>query len=63
MTVRGTTRPLALTGRAETSSADAVVLTAEVTVGHADYGLTWNRLGLIKGAAAISVAARFVHPG
>jgi polyisoprenoid-binding protein YceI len=63
LTVRGTTRPLALTGRAETSSADAVVLTAEVTVDRADYGLTWNRLGMIKGAATISIAARFVHQG
>ncbi|MDX2648810.1 YceI family protein [Streptomyces sp. PA03-1a] len=63
LTVRGTTRPLALTGRVESSSADAVVLTADAVVDRADFGLTWNRMGMIKGAATLSVAARFVHHG
>ncbi|MFF7210964.1 YceI family protein [Streptomyces sp. NPDC008238] len=61
LTVRGTTRPVALTGRVESPSADAVVLTVDVLVDRADFGLTWNRMGMIKGAAALSVVARFVH--
>ncbi|MFD3452257.1 YceI family protein [Streptomyces sp. NPDC058691] len=63
LTVRGTTRPLALTGRADTASPDAVVLTAEAAIDRADFGLTWNRLGTIKGLATISVTARFTHGG
>ncbi|WP_431959059.1 hypothetical protein [Actinacidiphila sp. bgisy160] len=60
-TVRRTTRPLALTGHVGTSCADAVGLTAEAEVDRAGVGLTWNRMGVIKGAAVLSVAARFVH--
>ncbi|MFJ4847727.1 MULTISPECIES: YceI family protein [unclassified Streptomyces] len=63
LTVRGTTRPLALTGRADTAAPDAVVLTVEAVVDRADFGLTWNRLGMIKGPATISVTGRFTHGG
>ncbi|MDX3073356.1 YceI family protein [Streptomyces sp. NPDC088354] len=63
LTVRGTTRPLALTGRADTASPDAVVLTVEAVVDRADFGLTWNRLGMIKGPATLTVVARFTHGG
>ncbi|MEU4092550.1 YceI family protein [Streptomyces sp. NPDC026673] len=61
LTVRGNTRPVTLTGRVETSSAETVVLAVEALVDRADFGLTWNRMGMIKGAATLSVTARFVH--
>ncbi|MFE0627306.1 YceI family protein [Streptomyces sp. NPDC058864] len=61
LTVRGTTRPVNLTGRVEAAAADAVVLTVETLVDRADFGITWNRMGMIKGSATLTVAARFVH--
>lgn len=41
----------------------AVTLTAEVTFDRHDYGLTWNRIGMIKGLATLSVSLRFTQGG
>lgn len=60
LSVRGTTRPLAFTARPTEAGADAVTLTAEVEVDRTDFGLTWNRLGMLKGNAALSLVVRFV---
>ncbi|MDH6137759.1 polyisoprenoid-binding protein YceI [Kitasatospora sp. MAA4] len=65
LTVRGTTKPLSFTAHATEATADAVTLAAEVKVDRADFGLTWNKAGVIKGPATISISARFtrrLHP-
>jgi polyisoprenoid-binding protein YceI len=61
LTVRGTTRPLAFTATAPGATADEVTLTAELSVDPADFGLTWNRLGMMKGQTAITVEVHFTR--
>ncbi|MDW6059972.1 YceI family protein [Streptomyces sp. FXJ1.4098] len=61
LTVRGTTRPLAFTATAPGATADGVTLTAELSVAPADFGLTWNKLGMMKGQTAITVEAHFIR--
>ncbi|NUS88646.1 MAG: YceI family protein [Streptomyces sp.] len=61
LTVRGTTRPLAFTATAPGATADGVTLTAELSVDPADFGLTWNKLGMMKGQTAITVEAHFIR--
>jgi polyisoprenoid-binding protein YceI len=54
LTVLGRVQPLSLTA----TLADA---SAEVSIDRADFGMTWNKLGGIKGPANITVTARFTH--
>ncbi|MGO4756748.1 YceI family protein, partial [Streptomyces sp. 2MCAF27] len=61
LTVRGTTRPLAFTATAPGATTDGVTLTAELSVDPADFGLTWNKLGMMKGQTAITVEAHFTR--
>lgn len=61
LTVHGTTRPLVFSARTTESTATAVTLTAEIDVERADFGITWNKGGMIKGAATLSLTVRFVH--
>jgi len=60
LTVAGTTRPLALTAKIAEATAGAITLAAETEFNRADFGMTWNQLGMIKGNALVSVAATFV---
>jgi polyisoprenoid-binding protein YceI len=60
LTVAGVTKPLALTAKITEATPDAITLSAETEVDRADFGLTWNQLGMIKGKAQVSVVARFV---
>ncbi|WP_329139516.1 YceI family protein [Streptomyces sp. NBC_01476] len=59
LTVRGTTRPLNFTARITAADANAVTLEAEVAVHRADFGMTWNQLGMIKGPTTVSITARY----
>jgi polyisoprenoid-binding protein YceI len=61
LTVAGKTRPLALTAQVAEATAAAITLAATIEIDRADFGMTWNRLGIIKGNAHLSVIARFVR--
>jgi len=61
LTVAGKTRPLALTAQVVEATAAAITLAATIEIDRADFGMTWNRLGIIKGNAHLSVVARFVR--
>ena len=61
LTIIGVTRPLTFTARTSDTSADAVTLTAEVIIDRGDFGITWDMLGVAKGAATITVVAHFTR--
>jgi polyisoprenoid-binding protein YceI len=61
LTVLGRTRPLSFTARLTEATADAVTLTADTKVDRTGFGMTWNRLGMMRGAAAVAVTARFTR--
>ena len=62
LTVAGVTKPLSLTARITEDTGEAITLTADAEFNRADYGLTWGKLGMIRGNASVSVVARFVKP-
>lgn len=59
LTVRGTSRELSFPARVETQGTDAVVLSATVDVARADFGLNWNRVGMVGPTASIAIKLRF----
>ncbi|MFE5093817.1 YceI family protein [Streptomyces sp. NPDC056638] len=61
LTVVGEARPLAFSARITESGPTAVTLSAEIDVDRADYGITWNKGGVIKGRATVVLTVRFVH--
>ena len=61
LTVAGRSRPLAVTARVTENSDNAITLAADTEINRADFGMNWNRLGMIKGNAQVSVLARFVR--
>lgn len=61
LTVLGNTRPLSFTARLTEATADAATLTAEVAIDRTAFGMTWNRLGMMPGAAAMAVTVRFTR--
>ncbi|MFJ1549237.1 YceI family protein [Streptomyces sp. NPDC088246] len=61
LTVEGEARPLAFSARTAESTPTAVTPSAEIDVDRADYGITWNRGGVIKGSATVALTVRFVH--
>ena len=60
LTVAGVTRPLSLTAQITESGDNALTLRADTEIDRADFGMTWNQLGTIRGKATVSVVARFV---
>jgi len=60
LTVAGKTRPLALTAVLAEATDQGLTLRAETQIDRADFGLNWNQLGMVKGAAQVSVVARFM---
>lgn len=60
LTVAGTTKPLSVTATVIDATDQAITLSAETDIDRADFGMTWNQAGMLKGAAHISVLARFV---
>jgi polyisoprenoid-binding protein YceI len=62
LTVAGVSKPLNLTARITEDIDQAVTLAADAEFNRADYGLTWGKLGMIRGNASVSVVARFVRP-
>jgi polyisoprenoid-binding protein YceI len=61
LTVAGVTRPLSFTATLAEVSESAVTLRAEAVVDRAEFGLTWNQLGMLRGPATVSVLARFTR--
>jgi polyisoprenoid-binding protein YceI len=59
LTVRGRTRPLSLEATVSTPGADEVWLDAAVQVNRADFGLTWNQMGMASMTNTITVHAVF----
>lgn len=60
LTVAGRTKPLTLTAKISEADGQSVTLTADAQIDRADFGMTWNQLGTVKGVAHIHVVARFV---
>ena len=60
LTVRGATRQVVF-GAAVSGDDAAVTLDAELPVNRADYGLTFNQLGMMADKSTISVHAVFTR--
>jgi polyisoprenoid-binding protein YceI len=61
LTVKSVEKAVSFLAHASTGGDGSVTLTAEVTFDRHDYGLSWNRIGMIKGLATLSVRLRFVQ--
>lgn len=62
LTVAGQTRPLSFTATLADVSPAAFTVRAEgVVVDRADFGLTWNQMGMLTGPSTIDVTARFTR--
>jgi polyisoprenoid-binding protein YceI len=61
LTVAGQTRPLSLTATISETTEQAITLRAEADIDRADFGMGWNRIGMISGPAHVSVVARYVR--
>ncbi|QMU75765.1 YceI family protein [Streptacidiphilus sp. PB12-B1b] len=59
LTILGTTKPFAFTVRTAAAGPDDVTLSGEVTVDRADFGMDWNRAGMLKGLTTVVLALRF----
>ncbi|MDT7697505.1 MAG: hypothetical protein QOI75_6875 [Pseudonocardiales bacterium] len=64
LTVLDSTRALDFTARASEMTAAAITLTANIPVNRNDFGMNWNRLGLMKPVTLVTITARFTRqPG
>ena len=62
LTVAGVTRPLSFTATLVDVSPAAFTVQAEgVVVDRADFGSTWNQLGMLRGPSTVDVVARFTR--
>ncbi|MFD8914623.1 YceI family protein [Streptomyces sp. NPDC059575] len=61
LTVHGVSRPQAVTAKVTESSADAITLSAEFTVDRDQFGLGWNRLGMMRGLTTVTSTLRFTR--
>jgi polyisoprenoid-binding protein YceI len=61
LTVRDRTRPVSLAARVSGSDGSTVELDGEIQVNRADFGLTWNQLGMSSVHNTITVHAVFVR--
>jgi len=57
--IHGVTQPVTFTAKAVGAGADGVTLVADLDVQRADYGITFNQLGMMGGTAKISITAHF----
>jgi len=58
----GQARPVTFNAHIEEATASVVVLTAELTVDRAAFGMIWNRLRMVSMSARGTVTARFTRP-
>jgi polyisoprenoid-binding protein YceI len=61
LTVRDQARPLTVDAAVAARGVDEVTLDAEVQINRADFGLTWNRLGMVSKDNALTVHAVFIR--
>jgi polyisoprenoid-binding protein YceI len=61
LTVRGRTRPLAFDAAASARRDGGIRLDAEVRVNRADFGLTWNRMGMVAMSNTLIIHAVFTR--
>lgn len=61
LSIRGTALPMAFAVRISDATAEAVTLDAELHIDRKDFGMVWNRAGMLRGPATVSVTARFTH--
>ncbi|AGS72345.1 YceI family protein [Streptomyces collinus] len=61
LTVRGVSRPLTLTARLTSVTAEALALETEFTVDRDRFGVTWNQLGMMRGLTTVTAALRFAR--
>lgn len=61
LTVRGVSRPLTLTARLTSATAEALALETEFTVDRDRFGVTWNQLGMMRGLTTVTAALRFTR--
>jgi polyisoprenoid-binding protein YceI len=62
LTVAGVTRPLNFTATLADVTPAAFTMRAEgVVVDRADFGLTWNQMGMLRGPSTLDVVARFTR--
>jgi polyisoprenoid-binding protein YceI len=61
LTVLGTTRPLTFTARATAVGPDDVTLSGEVVIDRNDFGMGWNKAGMIKGLTTVTLTTHFTR--
>jgi polyisoprenoid-binding protein YceI len=61
LTVRGRTRPMSFDAAASVPGDGEVWLDAEVRVNRADFGITWNQLGMVSMTSTLTVHAVFTR--
>ncbi|MHA6763777.1 YceI family protein [Streptacidiphilus sp. PAMC 29251] len=61
LTVLARTRPLAFTAQAVAAGPTEVTLSAELTINREEFGMSWNRAGMIKGPPVVILNVCFVH--
>jgi polyisoprenoid-binding protein YceI len=61
LAVRDRTRPMSFDATVSAFQGDEIRLEAEVPVNRADFGLTWNQLGMVSMKNTISVRAVFTR--
>jgi polyisoprenoid-binding protein YceI len=59
LSVRDRTRPLTFDGTATVRGDGEVCLDAEVHINRADFGLTWNRMGMVSMNSTVTIHALF----
>lgn len=62
LTVRGRIRPLSFDAAVSVQDDGEIWLDAEVNVNRADFGLTWNALGLVSMHNTLTIHAVFTRP-
>jgi polyisoprenoid-binding protein YceI len=62
LTVRGHTQPLSVDAAVSVQGDDEVLLDASVQINRADFGLTWNVLGLAALTSTLTIHAAFTRP-
>ena len=60
LVVLGVAKPLGFTAKVSEASAEAVALTAELTVDRYDFGMKFNQLGMMGHLFQVEISARFV---
>ena len=62
LTVRGRTRPLSFDAAASVRADGGIRVDAQVHVNRADFGLTWNRMGMVSVNNTLIIHAVFTRP-